>query len=49
MKKFRKIYDLLKKFPDEDKRKEYFKIMVKYVLRAGPIPVERVAEHTKQS
>ena len=46
--KIQDIYDLLEKLPDEDKRKEYLKIIVKYVLRAGPVPFERVAEHTKR-
>ena len=46
--KIQEIYDLLNKLPEDDKRKEYLKIIVRYVLRVGPISVERVAEHTKR-
>jgi hypothetical protein len=45
--KIQSIYDLLEKLPEDD-IKEYLKIIVKYVLSVGPIPVERVAEYTKR-
>ncbi len=46
--KLQEIYDLLEKLPDEDKRKEYLSIILKYVLAAGPLSEERVTEHTRR-
>ncbi len=46
--KLQEIYDLLEKLPDEDKRKGYLSIILKYVLASGPLSEERVKEHTRR-
>ena len=46
--KIQEIYDLIETLPDEDKAKEYLKIIVRYVLIAGPLSTERVIQHTKR-
>ena len=46
--KIQEIYDLIETLPDEDRAKEYLKIIVRYVLIAGPLSTERVVQHTKR-
>mgnify|MGYP000232194211 CR=1 FL=1 len=46
--KLQEIYDLIETLPDEDNAKEYLKIIVRYVLIAGPLATDRVIQHTKR-
>jgi len=46
--KIQEIYDLIETLPDEDRAKEYLKIIVRYVLIAGLLSTERVVQHTKR-
>ncbi len=46
--KIQEIYDLIETLPDKDRSKEYLKIIVRYVLIAGPLSTERVVQHTKR-
>ena len=39
---------MIETLPDEDRAKEYLKIIVRYVLIAGPLSTERVVQHTKR-
>lgn len=46
--KLQEIYDLLEQLPDEDKRKEYLFVILKYVLAVGPLSRERVTQYTRR-
>ncbi|EFI35483.1 putative transposase YhgA family protein [Desulfonatronospira thiodismutans ASO3-1] len=46
--KIHEIYDLLEKFPDNDKLTDYLFIIVRYVMASGAIPEKRLLEHTKR-
>ncbi|MDZ7759110.1 MAG: Rpn family recombination-promoting nuclease/putative transposase [Desulfovermiculus sp.] len=46
--KLQEIYDLIESLSDEDRAKEYLKIIVPYVLIASPVPTQRVVQHTKR-
>ncbi len=46
--KLQEIYDLIESLYDEDRAKEYLKVIVRYVLIASPVPTQRVVQHTRR-